>query len=173
MCLQFVKKDQLFIYLEEFNEEALSNQLDELFANIGFSDTEAKLSDVENAVRFAIEITQKQGGKLNLILGNNCEYIPKVADSDKTKRGFFYASDLVFSRLAGDMHKYFTCVDLYLFGHKKNKNLGSLAEFTRLSGGDICYYETTEPSECILKSSKILQRFDFQSFESKMLGNCF
>lgn len=144
------------MYLEEYQDESLLKQLDELFLNIGFSEVEAKLEDVENATRLSIELTAKQGGKLNIILGNATEYLPKIPDSDKTKRGYFYSSDPNFSRLAADMHKYFTSVDLYLFGHRKNKNLGSLAEFIRLGGGDLCYYDAPEPGDCRLTSGQIL-----------------
>lgn len=146
----------MYIYLEEFDEEVLANQLEELYQNIGFSEADAKLEHIENAMRFVIEMTAKQGGKINLILGNSVEYLPKVQDSDKTKRGYFYSSDMNFSKLAADTHKYFTSVDLYLFGHKKNKNLGSLSEFIRVSGGDLCYYDTPDQTDCSLISGEVL-----------------
>lgn len=136
-------------------------QLEDLLQYASFSASEAKFEDVENAVRFGIELTAKQGGKLSLILGNSLEYMPKVPESDKTKRGYFYSSDQNFSRLAADMHKYFTSVDLYVFSYKKNKNLASLAEFVRLGGGEICFYEAPEVTERELTSRQILQRPDF------------
>ena len=36
-------------------------------------------------------------------------------------------------------------IDLYIFGYKKSKNLVSLAENIRMSGGNLCYYQ--EPNE--------------------------
>lgn len=138
---------------------------------VNFSQVEAKFEDVESASRIAIELTAKQGGKLCLVLGSTTEYLPRVPDSDKTKRGYFYSSDQNFSRLAADMHKYFTSVDLYIFSHKKNKNLGSLGEFTRLGGGDLCFYEAADQTERGLTSGQILQRPDFQPVEGQELGD--
>lgn len=167
-----VKQNQLYIYLEDFEADALVDQLEELYQNIGFSEEEAKLEHIESAMRLAIEMTSKQGGKINLVIGNSAEYLPKIQEADKTKRGYFYSSDHNFSRLAADMHRYFTSVDLYLFGHRKNKNLGSLAEFIRLSGGDICYYDSAESNERSLKSGPVLQRPHLQPLQAEVLGDC-
>ena len=142
--------------MEDFEEEKLIEMLDTLYENIGFSEKEPKFEDIENATRFGLDFSFKQGGKVILILGNNVEHLPKIPESDKTKRGYFYSSDPNFSKLASDMHRSFSGVDLYLFGQRKNKNLGSLGEFIRLGGGDLCYYETSEPTECQIKSSKVL-----------------
>lgn len=146
-----------YIYLEDFEEEKLIEMLDILYDNMAFSEKEPRFEDVENAARLAIDFSAKQGGKVILIIGNNTEYLPKIPESDKTKRGYFYSSDSSFSKLAADMHRSFSGVDLYLFGQKRNKNLGSLGEFIRLGGGDLCYYEASEPLECLIISSKILQ----------------
>lgn len=146
-------------------------QLDDVLAYANFSQTEARFEDVENACRFAIELTAKQGGKLCVVLGNTQEYLPRVPDSDKTKRGYFYSSDANFSRLAADMHKFFTSVDLYVFSHKRNKNLGSLGEFTRLGGGDLCFYESAEPTERGLTSRQVLQRPHLQPGQGQELGD--
>lgn len=164
-------KKENYIYLDDFEEEALIQQLDNLFNVIGFSEKEARLEDIENAARLAIDFSCKQGGKVILIVGNSAEYLPKIQDSDKTKRGYFYSSDNNFSKLAADMHRSFTAVDLYLFGHKKNKNLGSIAEFIRLGGGDISYYDSPEPVERPIKSGQILQRPDFQFIQAEVLGD--
>ena len=145
------------MYLEDINPEELANKLDEVTNCLGFSEEEARYQDVEAAVRFGSELVIKQGGKLVLVLGNDTEYMPKAAENDASKRSFFYASDLGFSRIAGDMHKSMAATDLYLFGHKKNKNLGSLGELIRLAGGDLCYYESTTSSERFLNSYEILQ----------------
>lgn len=144
------------MYLEDIELEELGQKLDEAINCLNFSEEEARLQDVEAAVRFGSELLTKQGGKLILIMGNDVEYLPKSSENDPSKRSFFYATDLAFSRLAADMHKTLTATDLYLFGHKKSKNLGSLGELIRLAGGDLCYYESTTPAECSIISDEIL-----------------
>lgn len=159
------------MYLEDFEPEALCAQLDQLLDHNGFSGAEASLADVESAARFAIDLTSRQGGKLAVVCGGAAEFVPKVPDSDKTRRGFFYSSEHGFSRLAADMHKFFTSVDLYVFGHRRNKNLGSLGEFVRLGGGDLCYYDGPEPAERLLTSCQVLQRPAVQRCEAEELGD--
>ena len=134
-------------YLEDVDPEELAAKLEEATNCLGFSEEEARYQDIEAAVRFGSEILAKQGGKLIVVLGNDVEYMPKTESNDNSKRTSFYASDLGFSRIAGDMHKSMAATDLYLFGHKKSKNLGSLGELVRLAGGDLCYYESTSASE--------------------------
>ena len=140
------KKDN-YLYLEDWQEDQLISALDVLLENCGFSTCDASLSDVENALRLSIDLSFKQGGKIVAVLGNSVEYLPKVGESDKTNRGFFYASDGAFTKLASDCHKFFSSVDVYLFGHKRNKNLGSLGEFVRLSGSDLHYYDSADNVE--------------------------
>ena len=114
------------------------------------------MTDVEAALKLTIDIMSSQGGKIVLILGNAMEYMPKTTEGDASKRSHFYATDLSFSRLAAEMHKYLLATDLYLFGHKKNKNLGSLGELVRLSGGELSYYETAEASDRKFISRQVL-----------------
>lgn len=142
--------------MEDIDPEELAAKLEEATNCLGFSEEEAKYQDVEAAVRFSADLLAKQGGKLVVVLGNDVEYIPKVPDNDNSKRAAFYASDVAFSRIAGDMHKSMAAADLYLFGHKKSKNLGSLGELIRLSGGDLCYYESTSAAERKINSHQIL-----------------
>ena len=150
------KKEQFLLYLEDIEPEELGQKLDEAISCLNFSEEEPRLQDVEAAIRFGSELLTKQGGKLILIMGSDVEYLPKAPESDPAKRSYFYATDLNFSRLAADMHKTLTATDLYLFGHKKSKNLGSLGELIRLAGGDLCYYESTTPAERSIISNEIL-----------------
>ena len=144
--------------------------LDTLYANAGFSTKDATLADVEHALRLAVDLSYKQGGKVVLVLGNAAEYLPRMAEGDKTNRGAFYASEAAFSKLASDCHKYFASVDLYVFGHRRNKNLGSLGEFLRLSGSDLCYYESAEAIERRLTSRPLLQRPHRQPGQAEAVG---
>lgn len=144
--------------------------LDQLYESVAFSAKDATLGDVENALRLAIDLSFKQGGKVVLVLGNSAEYTPRMQEGDKTNRGCFYASESGFSKLASDCHKFFSSVDLYVFGHRKNKNMGSLAEFLRLSGSDLCYYESADTAERCLISGPFLQRPDFELVQAKAVG---
>jgi hypothetical protein len=159
-------KECFLNYLEDFDASDLADKLDKIVMNLGFSREEAKMSDIEGALKLTIDVLAKQGGKIVLIIGNEMEYAPKSTEGDSSKRSHFYATDLSFSRLAAEMHKYLLATDLYLFGHKGNKNLGSIGELTRLSGGEISYYETVDPDDGKLTSIKILQRLDVQHLQA-------
>ena len=66
---------------------------------------------------------------------------------DKTNRHFFYSNRDDFTKMGVELNRNMCSIDLYIFGHKKAKNLSSLAETIRLSGGNISYYgETTDRS---------------------------
>ncbi len=127
--------------------------------------------DIEAAIKLTIDIMVKQGGKIVLVVGNANEYMPRAIDGDTSYRSHFYATDLSFSRLAAEMHKYLLATDLYVFGHKMNKNLGSLGELVRLSGGEISYYETAEATDRRLISCQVLQRSHVQRLQATDLGD--
>ena len=57
-------------------------------------------------------------------------------------RHFFYSNRNDFTKIATDLNKNMASLDLYCFGHSVMKNLASLAENIRLSGSNLCYYET-------------------------------
>ena len=87
-----------------------------------------------------------------MICGNNSPYVPAVNKKDPSHRHFFFANANDFNNLSLDLNKNMASVDLYVFGHKQMKNLVSLAENIRLSGGTLCYYEHLEQRECELIS---------------------
>ncbi len=82
----------------------------------------------------------KQGGRIFLILGNSLEYPIAPNSKDKTNRHFFYSNKNDFTKMSLDLNRHMISIDLYVFGHGKCKNLASLAENIRLSGGNLCYY---------------------------------
>lgn len=49
---------------------------------------------------YIADVVSKLGGKISLVIGNNQEYIPRMADSEASKRSIFYANDLSFSNTA-------------------------------------------------------------------------
>lgn len=88
-----------------------------------------------------------------MILGNEKSYAPKPNNNDKTNRKFFFANESSFGKLAADMHKYLISASVYLFGRQKPKNLASIGELIRLSGGDLCYYDNSSQQDCKFISS--------------------
>lgn len=152
-----VKKSKFLISLEDLDVEKFCASIEGLVSDIGFSDVEAEYMDVVNALKATSEFMSRQGGKILLILGNDSNYSPKPASNDKTNRKFFFANESSFGKLAADMHKYLTSTSLYVFGRKKPKNLASIGELIRLSGGDVHYYDDSTSSDCFLISGSILQ----------------
>ena len=108
---------------------------------MGFSDEEASLTDVSNALTAVGELISREGGKILLVIGNSVDYVPKPAENDKTNRKFFFSNEASFSRIAAELHKNLTAASLYVFGRNKPKNIASLGELTRLSGCELCYYD--------------------------------
>jgi len=168
----FFYKESFINYLEDFDPEELASKMDQVVLNLGFAVEEARLVDIDAALKLTVEILVKQGGKIVLVVGNSMEYLPKAIDGDTSCRSHFYATDLSFSRIAAEMHKYLLATDLYVFGHKKNKNLGSLGELVRLSGGEISYYENADSNDRFLISCQIFQRSYVQCFQTSDMGNC-
>lgn len=94
------------------------------------------------------ELVAREGGKILLVVGNAQDYTPKPSENDKTNRKFFFANESSFSRIAAELHKNLTASSLYVFGRNKPKNVPSLAELTRLSGCELCYYDGATEQNC-------------------------
>lgn len=75
-----------------------------------------------------------------MICGNKNPYPVTGENKDKTNRHHFFSNRFDFTKLSADLNKNMMSVDLYLFGHGVVKNLASMAENIRLSGGNLFYY---------------------------------
>ena len=139
--------------------EKLSAVIDGIVQDVGFSDEEASYMDIANALSTIGDLVAREGGKILLIVGNAQDYTPKPSESDKTNRKFFFANESSFSKIAAELHKNLTAASLYVFGRNKPKNVPSLAELTRLSGCELCYYENATEQNRKLISYKVFQRY--------------
>lgn len=139
--------DRLITFLDTLEPEDIDSIIDKLVPSLGFSNSEATMQSIEEALRYATDLMASQGGKVSLILGNEEAYAPKANDGDPAKRNFFNANDQAVAKVAVEMHKWLISMDLYLFGQNKYKNLASLGEGVRLSGGDCCYYLNNSQTE--------------------------
>ncbi len=116
------------IYLEEHDQDFLIENLSELITSVGFSNCEASFEDAATALSYIVNGLSKQGGKVILIMGSELSYPPKKNPKSNLNRNFFYSNDNAFSKQITDMHRSLMAVDLYIFGHKKAKNLASISE---------------------------------------------
>ena len=137
--------------------EKLGAVIEGLIQDVGFSDEEATLDDVSNALTAVGDLVSREGGKILLVIGNSQEYTPKPADNDKTNRKFFFSNEASFSRITAELHKNLTAASLYIFGRNKPKNVASIGELTRLSGCELAYYDGVTEQNCKLNSNKVLQ----------------
>lgn len=143
--------------MEDIDIEKLSAIIEGLVQDVNFSDEEASMADVSNALSTIGDLVAREGGKILLVVGNSSDYTPKPAENDKTNRKFFFSNDASFSRISAELHKNLTAVSLYIFGRNKPKNVASLGELTRLSGCELCYYDGTSEQNCKIKSGPVLQ----------------
>ncbi len=133
--------DKFLIYLADYDMEEIAAKLDAAYENICFSSNEATFAEISTSLKYLNQMLHKQGGKISVIVGNKQKYLPKANSKDKTNRHFFYANNNDFTKLGTDMNKNMVSIDLYLFGYKTMRNLASLADNIRLSGGSLSYYE--------------------------------
>ena len=159
--------------MEDIDIEKLSAVIDGLIQDIGFSDEEASLTDISNALTTVGDLVSREGGKILLVVGNAQDYTPKPAENDKTNRKFFFSNDASFSRIAAELHKNLTAASLFIFGRNKPKNVASLGELTRLSGCELCYYDGVNEQNCGVKSDQVLQRYTVRRVQATNLGGRF
>lgn len=143
-------KDFTF-YLSEIDLEKLTAQLDILIEDIqqSFQGNTPDWDTLKRILHFTAKQMRSTGGKLSWIHGSTGSYIPKGSKKDSAKRFMYNCNDSDFQKISADLHRSFAWVDTYLFNHSKNKNLSTIGELIRLSGGDMFLYPNGDESSMV------------------------
>ena len=83
-----------------------------------------------------VQMLNKQGGKIIVITSGT-----SVGQDQSKDLDYFKCNDSRFQKIMRYVHRGLLGVDLFVFGGGRCRNLISLGEMIRLSGGDIFYYE--------------------------------
>lgn len=131
------------LYLGDLDTELLFKKLDILIEDIQASSHEltSEWPKLKNILyKIAIQV-RKTGGMVTWIHGSEGAFTPKLSNKDPTKRGFYNCNDSDMHKISGELHRSFAWVEAYVFGLGANKNVSSLGEMIRLSGGDFHLYK--------------------------------
>jgi hypothetical protein len=139
------------IYKSEISFEDLEAQLDVLIDDIQqeMSGNSPTWDNLKNILKFVSLQIRPFGGKLSWVHGSVGAYVPKKNSADPNKRSFYNCNDADLQKISAELHMSFAHIDFYIFNHSQNKNLSSVGELVRLSGGDAHLYVTSSESHLV------------------------